>query len=415
MTDVSGAVIAYSIYYITNIQIGTTYKSALVTNTWNYYTTWIKQSDLDVLFILTPTAYIPHAGTPAMGTPSTAPNVDLWLAAVSSSTSPLVPIFPTDANGVVTYQHTSGQEVVELDADGGFQDGLYIIGVYCPVGSGVGAGAGSVSAYSVMLQGDVYVGVTGGVQVSMFAIVAALVVLVLCLFSAAALIARRRRSYIRDLLQYDSPAAQMELMHRIQMRALADGRAVTPAIVEAYHGATESQIGRLPSHVYVDGEMNAEDAKCTICLDDYVAKESTVKALHCGHCYHEECITKWLHTRKHCPLCLQTIDNAQDVARHDKPVVGTPGGSGRAVDVGSGAGVSAAVVGVSTLAVVSPGSEDGVRTELSAAPSSTVVDGASSQGRSSQRRSASGHDDGMNEMQAPRTSDSGLEERKENS
>ena len=288
-TEAAGATVAYSVYYIPNINIGTTYDSALAAGTWEYYALWITQADLDVLFILTPTTYAtPPHNTSSLGPPAATPDVDLWLAAVSSTTSPLVPIFPTDDNGAVQYQHSGGQEVVELDADGGFQDGLYIIGVYAPVAG--------VSGYSLLLQGAVYQGVTGGVEVSMFAIVAALVVLVLCLFSAAALIARRRRSYIRDLLQIDSPAAQMELMHRIQVRALAEGRTVTPAAAEVYHGATESQIGRLPSHVYAEGEMSDEDAKCTICLEEYVSKVSTIKVLHCGHVFHEESAS---HPRTH--------------------------------------------------------------------------------------------------------------------
>ena len=164
----------------------------------------------------------------------------------------------------------------------------------------------------------------------------------------------------------------MELMHRIQIRALADGRvvAIGPS-VDVYHGATESQIGRLPSHVYVEGEMSAEDAKCTICLDDFVAGESTLKVLHCGHVYHEPCITTWLHTRKHCPLCLQNVDSAQDVAKHDDDRA--------AAD---------AAAGPSALTTRS-GSDDGMKVEVSAAPSSTVVDSASLGRRSSSGRNGS--------------------------
>ena len=107
------------------------------------------------------------------------------------------------------------------------------------------------------------------------------------------------------------------------------------------------------------------------------------------------CITKWLHTRKHCPLCLQQVDNAHDVARHDH--------SSKPVEVDSaGAGAGGAVVAVPVVAIVS-GSEDGVRMEVSAAPSSTVVDGGSSQ-----RRSASGQEEGV-AVAVPRTSDSRLE------
>ena len=368
------SIIAYTIYHIPQISLNTMYTSQLAASTWHYYALWITYNDLDILFMLNPFVILGGSGSP---------DVDLWLAAVSNTTSPLVPIFPTDANGSYVYSHSSGEEVVELDAEGGWQDGLYIIGVNAP------ASTRGSSGYTLVLQSGVdNGGSTGGsgVEVSMFAIVGALVVLVLCLFSAAALIARRRRSYIRDLQLYgDSPAGQTELMHRIQVRALADGRVVA-AGPDVYHGASESQIGRLPSHVYAEGEMSAEDAKCTICLDDFVAGESTLKVLHCGHVYHEQCISTWLHTRKHCPLCLQNVDSAQDVAKHDDSQPSPLPASGRP---------TAAL----TPATMSAGNDDGVKIEVSAAPSSTVVDSASSGGR----RSSSGREDGAPVAEMPNT------------
>ena len=376
--------IAYSTYYIPEISLNTPYTATLAANTWSYYALWITYAELNVLFTLTP--FFVAGG-------ATSPDVDLWLAAVSDTTSPLVPIFPTREDGSYEYVHTGGEEVVELDAEGGFEDGLYIIGVYAP------STTHGVSGYTLLLNGGVDDDSSGGggIEVSMFAIVGALVVLVLCLFSAAALIARRRRSYIRDLHLYDSPVAQTELMHRIQVRALADGRLVAAGpMTPVYHGATESQIGRLPSHVYTDGEMSAEDAKCTICLDDFIAGESMLKVLHCGHVYHEQCITTWLHTRKHCPLCLQNVDSAQDVAKHDESRAVVDDAAGRS---------PVALLTVTT----STGSEDGVKMEVSAAPSSTVVDSTSSG-----RRSSSGRQEGAAAAEMPNTPQSGThEERKE--
>lgn len=382
--------VAYSLYYIPQISLSTAYTSQLATDAWQYYSLWITYEQLNVLFTLSPSVVNVQGNTGS-------PNVDLWLSAVSSSTSPLVPIFPTNSTGSYRYTHTGGVEAVMLNSDGGFEDGLYIVGVHAPVSTN------GVSGYTLLLQGGVsgYGSSSGGVEVSMFAIVGALVVLVLCLFSAAALIARRRRSYIRDLHLFDTPAAQLELMHRIQIRALADGRVVAVGpTADVYHGATDSQIGRLPTHVYVDGEMSAEDAKCTICLDEFIAGESTLKVLHCGHVYHEQCITTWLHTRKHCPLCLQNVDSAHDVAKHDdsKPAVDPTTAAGRAV---------AAVTAVTT----SSGSEDGVKMEVSAAaaPSSTVVDSAGSD-----RRSSSGREEGTTAVELPHTPHSSRdEERKE--
>ena len=383
--------VAYSVYIIPTIELDTVYTSTLATNDWHYYALWITYAELDVLFELTPSPVKGSGG-------SQFPDVDLWLADVTETSSPLVPIFPTNQSGSYQYSHTGGQEVVELTAEGGWQDGLYIVGICAPASTRSG-----VTGYTLLLQSGVtdYDTTSGGVEVSMFAIVGALVVLVLCLFSAAAVIARRRRSYIRDLHLFDSPVAQSELMHRIQVRALADGRVVMGPVAEVYHGATESQIGRLPSHVYADGEMSSEDAKCTICLDDFVAGETTVKVLHCGHVYHDHCITTWLHTRKHCPLCLQAVDNAHDVAKHDENNNSTPTVGDRAA--AAAAGQSAAGTTVAT----GVGSEDGVKIEVSA-PSSTVVDSASSG-----RRSSSVHEDGP-AVEMPNTPHSPAhEERKE--
>ena len=379
-----GSVVSYSVHYIPEINFNTVYVSTLAAGAWHYYALWITYAQLDVLFTLTPYAV---AGGAAV------PDVDLWLGEVSALTSPLVPIFPTDPSGALAYVHTGGQEVVELTAEGGWQDALYVVGVYAPVATRGDSG------YTLLLQAGLNDGTRGssGVAASMFAIVGALVVLVLCLFSAAALIARRRRSYIRDLRAYDtSAAAQTELMHRIQVRALADGRLVTVGMptVEAYQGASESQIGRLPSHRYAEGEMSADDARCTVCLDDYVAGESSVKVLHCGHAFHSDCIGQWLRTREHCPLCLQNVDNAHDVAKHEQP---TPSPAG--------AQPAAVLTAVST----STAGEDGARLEVSAALSSTVVDRTSSG-----RRSSSGQQAAAVANEMPGTPHSGTrEERKE--
>ena len=185
--------VAYSLYHMPQIGFNTLYTSQLAADTWQYYALWITYDELDVVFTLTPFAV--SGGT-------NNPDADLWLAAVSNFTSPLVPVFPTNEDGSYAYVHTSGPEGVELtDGDGVWQDGLYIVGVHAP------SFTNGVSGYTLLLQSGLSDYTSGSsVEVSMFAIVGALVVLVLCLFSAAALIARRRRSYIRDLHLFDSPS-----------------------------------------------------------------------------------------------------------------------------------------------------------------------------------------------------------------
>lgn len=40
---------------------------------------------------------------------------------------------------------------------------------------------------------------------------------------------------------------------------------------------------------------------CSICLDNIT--DDTKKITQCKHTFHEECLTRWLHTNNSCPLC----------------------------------------------------------------------------------------------------------------
>jgi Ring finger domain len=49
-----------------------------------------------------------------------------------------------------------------------------------------------------------------------------------------------------------------------------------------------------------------EEAECVVCLEKLFEKEKeelVVKEMPCGHRYHGECIDKWLHMRRSCPMC----------------------------------------------------------------------------------------------------------------
>ena len=48
-------------------------------------------------------------------------------------------------------------------------------------------------------------------------------------------------------------------------------------------------------------------------LDDFESDVSRITTLRCGHTFHSACVGAWLRQRRHCPLCLQLIDQAQDV------------------------------------------------------------------------------------------------------
>ena len=182
------SVFSYSVYPMTSIALGTAYSAALSVQQWHYYAAYISYDDLDVNFNLTP---YPPAG--ASSSSSATPDVDMYL---SSDVQPLTLIFPVPYDGGEVYVHQPGTvEDVILATEGGpasFDNGLYIIGVYCPLHAANG------TQYTLTLTGGIDDQSSPVFGVSMFAIIAALTVLVLCLFSAAAVIARRRRMAIRE-------------------------------------------------------------------------------------------------------------------------------------------------------------------------------------------------------------------------
>lgn len=49
-------------------------------------------------------------------------------------------------------------------------------------------------------------------------------------------------------------------------------------------------------------EISEKPATCPVCFED-VLVGSEVRRLPCFHCYHGECIVKWLQNSKFCPLC----------------------------------------------------------------------------------------------------------------
>jgi len=139
---------------------------------------------------------------------------------------------------------------------------------------------------------------------SMFGIIGALTVLVLCLFSAAAVIARRRRALeARGILG---------LGNEWQMGLEAGERT----------GASETQIAQLKHYKFQHNSMPEEDARCAICLSDYTEDEE-LRDLPCGHHFHSTCVDQWLRHKKHCPLCQQNIETARDVASHSTATVTT--------------------------------------------------------------------------------------------
>jgi hypothetical protein len=72
-------------------------------------------------------------------------------------------------------------------------------------------------------------------------------------------------------------------------------------------GASTEQIDQLPTRVYTEGSMPAEEAKCGVCLSDYEKGEELRTLPGCVHSFHKECIDKWLQINKVCPVCRHEI------------------------------------------------------------------------------------------------------------
>lgn len=59
--------------------------------------------------------------------------------------------------------------------------------------------------------------------------------------------------------------------------------------------------------------ISGEDAICSICLGKYQDNDE-LRELSCTHCFHVECVDKWLKINASCPLCKHEIGESSEVA-----------------------------------------------------------------------------------------------------
>ncbi|PVH96564.1 hypothetical protein DM02DRAFT_474790, partial [Periconia macrospinosa] len=67
-----------------------------------------------------------------------------------------------------------------------------------------------------------------------------------------------------------------------------------------------NQSGVLVAQAVEDGEVIIlpADARCLVCLADFLVDEEARRLVSCGHLFHRPCIDQWLTTgRNSCPLC----------------------------------------------------------------------------------------------------------------
>ncbi|ESQ45861.1 hypothetical protein EUTSA_v10010717mg [Eutrema salsugineum] len=69
-------------------------------------------------------------------------------------------------------------------------------------------------------------------------------------------------------------------------------------------GLTPTEISTcLNASTYVFSHNKNEIDRCVVCQMEFEEAESLVVLRLCNHPYHSECITKWLQTKKICPIC----------------------------------------------------------------------------------------------------------------
>jgi hypothetical protein len=49
------------------------------------------------------------------------------------------------------------------------------------------------------------------------------------------------------------------------------------------------------------------DDECAICRDDIVIGDTYIQLEHCSHCFHDQCVMKWLTLQDWCPTCRKPI------------------------------------------------------------------------------------------------------------
>ncbi|GLJ39062.1 hypothetical protein SUGI_0796310 [Cryptomeria japonica] len=59
--------------------------------------------------------------------------------------------------------------------------------------------------------------------------------------------------------------------------------------------------------LYSNMGSEVKDVDCPICLAEFVEGENLKVLPHCNHCFHAECIDKWLACNPSCPSCRQSL------------------------------------------------------------------------------------------------------------
>ncbi|XP_031278751.1 NEP1-interacting protein 1-like [Pistacia vera] len=79
--------------------------------------------------------------------------------------------------------------------------------------------------------------------------------------------------------------------------------------VNGVKGLSRDSILKLPEFT-VDSKIMVQichELCCSICLQDFLEGDSARKLPNCGHCFHLECIDKWVTRNGTCPVCRESV------------------------------------------------------------------------------------------------------------
>lgn len=100
------------------------------------------------------------------------------------------------------------------------------------------------------------------------------------------------------------------LCARIHLRAAAGDPAFPAFHVErGIRGLEPAVVTTFPTVKFGDASHRpaAQESQCTVCLEEYEAKDVVRVLPSCGHAFHVACIDAWLRQHSTCPVCRASL------------------------------------------------------------------------------------------------------------
>ena len=303
----------YSLYTLNLVTYSVAYTDTIPQHTWKYYVRYVQTADLTVGFDL---------ASPGSGALTAA----MWISAAQQLYTPGYPLVVNGSSAV----DTGADQTCLLPGTEPDVPDYYIVGVY---------GFSATPAPSVLTLINNVNGFDSSSPFNGYAILSLLSLILAAGFIGVVLM-RGCCMYRRMNGSWPGGGgggggggasftlhARAPSMMEPGLFQTTAGQAGVLRTDRAPQAATEAEIAALPSKTYVstlsaDGE-ECDDPRCSICLEEYVSGESRITTLRCAHSFHTACAGAWLRQRRHCPLCLQQIDQAHDVKqrRNSQPEV----------------------------------------------------------------------------------------------